>query len=114
MKMELKAILETRKSQIFISNTKLIQVNRDMGDDFIVVKIPGTVHKLIGDQQKNPEQHVFTLKMITIPRNVHNDYGIVIVDFQASMADANQLFFQGTGTNIVESTPQVVDSLGNR
>jgi hypothetical protein len=83
---ELSAILETKRSQMFFINPRLIKVERFPHLDTVVVRIPGLRQKLIGNQPLAPDEMVYYVKMTTIPRNVHNEYGIVITDIHLRRA----------------------------
>jgi hypothetical protein len=79
---ELSAIEETKRSQVFSINSQLVEVERIPELDTIVVKVPGERQQLIGDKPLPPEKMVYYVKMTNIPRNVLNEYGIVITDIQ--------------------------------
>lgn len=91
MTKELDAIEETKRSQMFFINPRLIKVARFPEHDKVVVRIPGVRQKLIGNKPLPADQMVYDVKMTTIPRNVHNEYGIVIVDIRLRAADDRQL-----------------------
>jgi hypothetical protein len=84
---EIRQIEETKKSQMFFVNNRLIKVDRFPENDIVVVRIPGLRQKLIGDKSLPAEEMVYYVKMTTIPRNVHNEYGIVIIDLRLRRAD---------------------------
>ena len=84
---ELRAIEETKRSQMFFINPRQIKVERYPELDKVVVRIPGVRQKLIGNKPLPADQIVFYVKMTTIPRNVHNEYGIVIIDIKLRSAD---------------------------
>ncbi len=84
---ELRTIEETKRSQMFFINPRLIKVERFPDYDVVVVRIPGIRQKLIGDKPLPPDQMVYYVKMTTIPRNVHNEYGIVVTDIRLRRAD---------------------------
>ena len=79
MKQELPTVTDMSRSQIFRVNMRGVKVQR-RDDEFVVVRLPGTRQRLIGNRMLPPEQIAWYIKMITIPRNVHNEYGIVIID----------------------------------
>ncbi|HMO19050.1 MAG TPA: hypothetical protein PKA63_13165 [Oligoflexia bacterium] len=83
---ELNAVLETKRSQMFFINPRLIKVERFPEHDTVVVRIPGLRQKLIGNQPLAPDELAYYVKMTTIPRNVHNEYGIVITDIHLRRA----------------------------
>lgn len=84
---ELRAIEETKRSQMFFINPRLIKVERFPELDMVVVRIPGVRQKLIGNKPLPADQMVYYVKMTTIPRNVHNEYGIVVIDIRLRRAD---------------------------
>lgn len=84
---ELRAIEETKRSQMFFINPQLVNVQRYPDIDSVVVRVPGVRQKLIGDKPLQPDEMVYYVKMTTIPRNVHNEYGIVITDIHLRHAD---------------------------
>lgn len=88
---ELRAIEETKRSQMFFINPRLIKVERYPELDMVVVRIPGVRQKLIGNKPLPADEMVYYVKMTTIPRNVHNEYGIVVVDLRLRRADERQV-----------------------
>ena len=86
---ELKTIEETKRSQMFFLNPRLIKVDRypEVDGGVVVVRIPGLRLKLIGDKPLPAEEMVYYVKMTTIPRNVHNEYGIVVFDLRLRRAN---------------------------
>ncbi len=88
---ELSMIEETSRSQMFYINPQLINVERYPDRDTVVVRVPGVRQKLIGDKLLSPDEMVYYVKMTTIPRNVHNEYGIVITDIHLRRADERVL-----------------------
>lgn len=84
---ELRAIQETKRSQMFFINPRLIKVERFPDIDLVVVRVPGQRLKLIGDKPLGTDEMIFYVKMTTIPRNVHNEYGIVVTDIRLRRAD---------------------------
>ena len=77
---DLEAIEETSRSQIFYIDKRRVRVERR--GKKIIVRLPGTRQKFIHNTSLDPEQVVWQFEMITIPRNVHNEYGIVIVGIE--------------------------------
>lgn len=77
---ELQAVEETSRSQLFYADNKRVRVER--GKDHVVVRIPGTRQKFISSRGLPEEQLVWLLKMRTVPRNVHNENGIAILDLR--------------------------------
>ena len=88
---ELQTIEETKRSQMFFINPRLIKVERFPELDQVVVRIPGVRLKLIGNKPLPADQVVYYVKMTTIPRNVHNEYGIVVVDMRLRRANQRQV-----------------------
>lgn len=79
MKTELRNIEETKRTQVFFFDDRLIRVERQ-ADDKVLVRLPGVRQKLIGDKALDPDEQVYWVTMTTIPRNIHNDFGIVAID----------------------------------
>ena len=88
---ELRTIEETKRSQMFFINPRLIKVERYPELDKVVVRIPGVRLKLIGNKPLPADQMVYYVKMTTLPRNVHNEYGIVVVDIRLRRANQRQV-----------------------
>lgn len=86
MTKELTAIDETHRSQMFFVNPRLIKVERYPELEKVVVRIPGVRQKLIGNKPLPADEMVYYVKMTTIPRNLHNEYGIVVVDIRLRFA----------------------------
>lgn len=84
---EIRAIEETKRSQMFFINPRLIKVERFPELDMVVVRVPGVRQKLIGNKALPADQMVYYVKMTTVPRNIHNEYGIVVVDIRLRRAD---------------------------
>ncbi len=76
----LKAIRELGKSQQFRMDAARVRIQRF--DDHVVVKLPGFRYKLLQNRHLRPELAEWYIKMTTIPRNLHNEYGIVITDMK--------------------------------
>jgi hypothetical protein len=76
MRVEIPKIKTTRKSQIFYVNPRLTQVQRYA--DYTTVSLRGTRHKFIGKTHLEPDVLIYQVQMTTIPRNVSNEYGIVV------------------------------------
>jgi hypothetical protein len=96
---ELNAIEGTKRSQMFFINPRLIQVVRSPEDDTVAVRIPGIRQKLIGDKPLAPDELVYYIKMTTIPRNVHNEYGIVVTDIHLRAANERVLNMEDNAVN---------------
>ena len=88
---ELKTIEETKRSQMFFINPRLVRVERFPELDMVVVRIPGVRQKLIGNKPLPADHMVYYVKMTTIPRNVHNEYGIVVVDIRLRAVDERKI-----------------------
>jgi hypothetical protein len=88
---ELRTIEETKRSQMFFINPRLIKVERFPELDKVIVRIPGVRLKLIGNKPLPADQMVYYVKMTTIPRNVHNEYGIVVIDIRLRRANQRQV-----------------------
>lgn len=86
VKEQLRIIEETSRSQIFFIDTKQIKIERYSEFDKVVVRVPGVRQKLIGQKPLPPDEMVYYIKMTTIPRNIHNQYGIVVVDIRLRIA----------------------------
>ena len=91
MTTEIQAIEETKRSQMFFVNPRLIKVERYHEFEQVVVRVPGLRQKLIGNKPLSPDEMVYYVKMTTIPRNVANEYGIVVVDIHLRRADEQQV-----------------------
>jgi hypothetical protein len=83
---ELRVVEETARSQIFFIDTKQIKIERHADLDKVVVRLPGVRQKLLAQKPLPPDEMVYYIKMTTIPRNVHNEYGIVVVDIRLRVA----------------------------
>jgi hypothetical protein len=94
---EIKAIEETRRSQIFFVNPRLIKVERFPEYEQVVVRIPGLRQKLIGNQPLQPDEMVYYVKMTTVPKNVSNEYGVVITDIHLRRADERDISREDAG-----------------
>ncbi len=88
---EIQAVEETKRSQMFFINQRLIKVERFPEFDQVVVRIPGLRQKLIGNKPLPPDDMAYYVKMTTIPRNVSNEYGIVITDIHLRRADEQEI-----------------------
>ncbi|MBP9838304.1 MAG: hypothetical protein KBC84_06280 [Proteobacteria bacterium] len=99
---EITAIEQTKRSQMFFINQRLIKVDRYPELDKVVVRVPGLRQKLIGDKALPPDEMVFYIKMTTIPRNVTNEYGIVIVDLHLRRTDEATVMREDTDQGFAE------------
>ncbi len=88
---ELRAIEETKRSQLYFLNPRLIKVDRFPELEKVVVRVPGERVKLIGNQSLPSDEMVYYVKMTTIPRNLQNEYGIVVVDIRLRRADGRDI-----------------------
>ena len=91
MNSELRTIEETDRSQLFFINKRQIKVERYPEQDKVIVRLPGTRQKLIGRKPLEADQLVYYVTMTTIPRNMHNEYGIVVIDLQLRRVDLSTL-----------------------
>ena len=87
MTSEIQAIEETKRSQIFFVNQRLIKVERFPEFEQVVVRLPGIRQKLIGNKPLPADEMVYYVKMTTVPRTVSNEYGVVITDIRLRRAD---------------------------
>ena len=91
LKRELRAITETRRSQVFFSDPKLVRVERSAATDHVVARIPGHRMKLIGNRPLPSDEIVYYIKMTTIPRNAQNEYGIVVTNIKIRKVQKGQI-----------------------
>lgn len=91
MNKELRAVEETSRSQLFFINTRQVKVERYPDLDVVIVRVPGTRLKLIGGRPLPQDELVYYIKMTTIPRNVHNEYGIVVIDIKRRQATSREI-----------------------
>ena len=82
IKREIPQIVETARSQLFIVDQNQVKVERRPERDFVVVRLPGLRRKMIGSQPLSPDQMVVYVRMTTIPKNLYNDFGIVVTDIR--------------------------------
>lgn len=82
IKTELRMIQQTARSQLFFIDTKQVKVERRPELDSVVVRLPGKRQKLIGNRALPEDEFVAYVRMTTIPRNVYNEYGIVVTDMR--------------------------------
>jgi hypothetical protein len=88
---ELKAIEQSSRSQVFFIDPAMTRVDRYPEEDRVVVRLFGVRQKLIGRTTIPQEEMVYYVTMTTIPRNVQNEYGIVVVNIQLRKIDAQTL-----------------------
>jgi hypothetical protein len=86
MEEELRTIEETARSQMFFIDPKQIKIERHPELDKVIVRLPGVRQKLIGQRALPPDELVYYVKMTTIPRNIHNEHGIVVIDIRLRVA----------------------------
>ena len=84
---ELRMIQETSRSQLFFIDIKQIKVERDPRRDVVVVTLPGTRQKLIGNRALDPDEMVVLVQLTTIPKNIYNEFGIVVTDIRFRSSD---------------------------
>ena len=82
IKGDLDAIRETQRSQMFFIDPGQIKVERRPEYQKVIVHLPGTRQKLIGEKMLPADKLIYHATMTTIPRNVHNPYGIVIIGLE--------------------------------
>ncbi len=84
---ELRAIVETARSQLFFVDERKIRIKRLPEYDRVVVRLPGTMQKLIGTKPLPAEELVYDITMTTMPRHTkYNRYGIVVVNIDSRNA----------------------------
>lgn len=111
---ELRTVEETKRSQMFFINPRLIKVERFPEIDKVVVRIPGVRLKLIGNKPLPADQVVYYVKMTTIPRNVHNEYGIVVVDLRLRRANERQVTREDKAEQKAINRQQLKEQQGKR
>lgn len=77
---ELPAIKELSRSQIFYINSRQMRVMRT--GNHVVIYVPGTRHRLVGDTPLPPEDVAWWIKMKTIPHSIGNEFNIAIIDLR--------------------------------
>ncbi|MBL7663145.1 hypothetical protein JNK13_10385 [bacterium] len=80
MKDELRTVEETGRSQIFYVDPNQTKITRFPEQDKVEVRVQGNRLKLIGDKPLPADYLAYYITMTTIPRNEHNEYGIVVID----------------------------------
>lgn len=75
---ELLAIKQTQRSVLFMIVPSLTRVQRDDANSKVVVILRGSRYKIINMNALPPEDATWEVQMTTIPRNVSNEYGIVV------------------------------------
>jgi hypothetical protein len=94
MKKELPAIEETGRSQLFFPKKSFTRVQRAPGEDRVVVRLAGSRQKMIGAKILPVDTIVYYVKMTTIPRSAHNEFGIVAVDIRLKKTTFDELMYQ--------------------
>lgn len=87
---ELPIIKDINRSQAFMINNDLIQVQRYPNQDMVIVRIPGTRQTLIGKKPLDDEI-AYYFKMTTIPRSPYNPKGIVVFDVRIKKQTSEDL-----------------------
>jgi TraE protein len=103
---ELRTIEETSRTQLFFINESMVKVDRFPEEDKVVVRLPGVRQKLISSQPMPPDELVYYIKMTTIPKNVTNEFGIVVVDLRLRKA--------GTKTIVKEDKAEIKKAKRNK
>ena len=93
---ELQAIEETSRSQLVFINPSLIRVIRDPQKGQVEVRVPGTRQKLIRNSPTPVDEIVYYITMTTIPRNTHNEFGIVATDIRLRRVGAKTISHEDT------------------
>jgi hypothetical protein len=87
---EIPIIKDLKRSQAFMINNDLVQVQRYPNQDMVIVRIPGTRQMLIGKSPLDDEV-TYYLKMTTIPKSPYNPKGIVVFDVRIKKQTAEDL-----------------------
>lgn len=88
---EIWAISSSHRSQVFLVNNDLVRVQRFPNKDIAVVRLPGTVQRIISNEPLKSEEIVYYVKMTTIPRSAYNESGIVVIDIRLKKQTAEDL-----------------------
>lgn len=96
-KAELQAIEELSRTQIFYINTRQMRLVRT--GEHVVLYLPGTRHRLVGDTPLEPENYAWWLKMKSIPQSLGNEYNIAIVDLRLERLGEKKEIEFGQGSN---------------
>ncbi|MDD2943489.1 MAG: TraE/TraK family type IV conjugative transfer system protein [bacterium] len=91
MPVEIDKIITTGRSQMFLINPQLVKVQRDPSGEYVTVTLRGDRHKMIRRQKLERDVLEFYVKMTTIPRNISNAYGIVVVQLGMNKPSAKEL-----------------------
>ena len=77
MAVELKAIENTNRTQIFFADPSKTSIER-YSDQEVVVTFAGERLKIVAGKELEPAKTKFAVTMTTVPRHKLNPYGIVI------------------------------------
>ena len=88
---ELRAIEETSRSQLFFINEANVKIERFPEEKRLVVQLPGTLQKLIGNSPLPAEYVAYKITMSIIPRTPANEYGIVVTNIEARAIPLSEL-----------------------
>lgn len=86
---ELPLIEQTQRSQVFYASPHQIKIEREK--NFVWVRYPGTRQKFLGNELNSKDEIIWWFRMTTIPRNIHNNYGIVINDIKVERSNLRKL-----------------------
>lgn len=67
------------RTQQFRIDAARVRISRH-GNKFVIVRLPGVRYKMFGEKPLAPEKSVWSVKMTTIPKNLYNEYGVVVID----------------------------------
>ena len=82
---ELAIIKDTARSQMFYVSNDKTEIHRF--DEYVEVKMLGRRKKLLREQLSKMDQVEWTIRMTTVPPNVHNFYGIVVHSLNMKVID---------------------------
>ncbi len=82
---ELGIIKDTARSQMFYVSNDKTEIHRF--DEYVEVKMLGRRKKLLREQLSKMDQVEWTIRMTTVPPNVHNFYGIVVHSLNMKVID---------------------------
>ncbi|MCC6934035.1 MAG: hypothetical protein IT292_12425 [Deltaproteobacteria bacterium] len=89
---ELQKLIMSNRSQVFLVNNRLVRIQRFPQKDVVVVRLPGTLQKLISNSQAlETEEYCYYIKMTTIPRSVYNESGIVVIDIRVKKQSSKEI-----------------------
>lgn len=84
---DLPILLETRRSQLFLADERLVHVNRHPKRDLITVRLPGVQSRMVSGRILPEEDAVYYITMTTVPRSVENKYGIVAIHVRGQLTN---------------------------